>query len=180
MNDSRSGFMSIWLTRRRRGVGAWDHVKSDSGVSLLIVVPDWASGSAGHAEPTGLLAAKPDPAQERSKNMSFIDPRDGKRHRNGKFATILADRPAPSGEANLRHTPNCNSVLFNGPMAECDCGLIAPAPQMVEDFDRAERVFKSVGSGENVYEAFAAEFAIIRAAERNRARREALEEPDFD
>ena len=87
---------------------------------------------------------------------------------------LMADRPAPSGEANLRHTPNCNSVLFNGPMAECDCGLIAPAPQMVEDFDRAERVFKSVGSGENVYEAFAAEFAIIRAAERNRARREAL------
>ena len=109
--------------------------------------------------------------------MSFIDPRDGKR-KEWKVRDDSADRPAPSGEANLRHTPNCNSVLFNGPMAECDCGLIAPAPQMVEDFDRAERVFKSVGSGENVYEAFAAEFAIIRAAERNRARREALELAD--
>ncbi len=109
--------------------------------------------------------------------MSFIDPRDGKR-KEWKVRDDSADRPAPSGEANLRHTPNCNSVLFNGPMAECDCGLIAPAPQMVEDFDRAERVFKSVGRGENVYEAFAAEFAIIRAAERNRARREALELAD--
>ena len=109
--------------------------------------------------------------------MSFIDPRDGKR-KEWKVRDDSADRPAPSGEANLRHTPNCNSVLFNGPMAECDCGLSAPAPQMVEDFDRAERVFKSVGSGENVYEAFAAEFAIIRAAERNRARREALELAD--
>ena len=109
--------------------------------------------------------------------MSFIDPRDGKR-KEWKVRDDSADRPAPSGEANLRHTPNCNSVLFNGPMAECDCGLIAPAPQMVEDFDRAERVFKSVGSGENVYEAFAAEFAIIRADERNRARREALELAD--
>ena len=120
---------------------------------------------------------------------------------------LMADRPAPSGELDeygvnviknlsmlvrrlaYRH-PNqklreqafryLEGEGLQGDILRGEAKADARTPQAREDFDRAERVFKSVGSGENVYEAFAVEFSAIRAEERNRARREEPEEPDFD